>query len=70
MPTDPIFVTGDLCDLHKASADTSFRVLPPVFRDYGRRVRFAGVISTVKCFEDNAPAAGAKTTSIIIEKLS
>ena len=54
MPTDPILVTGDLCDVHKAGADTSFRVLPPVFRDYGGRVRFAGVISTVKCFEDNS----------------
>ena len=54
MRTDPILVTGDLCDVHKASADASFRVLPPVFRDYGRRVRFAGIISTVKCFEDNS----------------
>ena len=47
-------VTGDLCDAHKGSADGSFRVLPPVFRDYGRRRRFAGVVSTVKCFEDNS----------------
>ena len=54
MPTAPILVTGDLCDAHKAGADTSFRVLPPVFRDYGRRARFAGFISTVKCFEDNS----------------
>ena len=47
-------VTGDLCDAHKHSSETSFRVLPPVFRDYGKRVRFAGTISTVKCFEDNS----------------
>ena len=54
MNTDPNFVTGDLCDKHKSSADGSFRVLPPVFRDFGKRVRFAGTIATVKCFEDNS----------------
>jgi regulator of ribonuclease activity A len=47
-------VTGDLCDANKANADGSFRVLPPVFRDFGKRVRFAGTIATVKCFEDNS----------------
>ena len=54
MSTDSKLVTGDLCDAHKANLDGSFRVLPPVFRDYGKRVRFAGVVSTVKCFEDNS----------------
>ncbi len=47
-------VTGDLCDAHKSGDDTGFRVLPPVFRDYGARTRFAGVVSTVRCFEDNS----------------
>jgi regulator of ribonuclease activity A len=47
-------VTGDLCDARKSGADASFRVLPPVFCNFGRRVRFAGTISTVKCFEDNS----------------
>jgi regulator of ribonuclease activity A len=59
-------VTGDLCDAHKADASGAFRVLAPVFRDYGKRVRFAGAVSTVRCFEDNtvvkaaleAPGAG------------
>ena len=51
---DSRYVTGDLCDAHKADADASFRVLPPVFRDYGRRQRFAGSISTVRCHEDNS----------------
>ena len=54
MNTDPTLVTGDLCDAHKASDDGSFRVLPPIFRDFGARVRFAGLVSTVKCFEDNS----------------
>jgi regulator of ribonuclease activity A len=54
MSTASKLVTGDLCDAHKANLDGSFRVLPPVFHDYGKRVRFAGVVSTVKCFEDNS----------------
>jgi len=51
-PSD--LVTGDLCDAHKADTQGNFRVLPPVFRDFGKRVRFAGTISTVQCFEDNS----------------
>lgn len=47
-------VTGDLCDAHKSGGDGSFRVLPPVFRDFGARKRFAGSISTVSCYEDNS----------------
>jgi len=47
------FATCDLCDEHKNDTDGDFRVLPPVFKDYGRRVKFAGQVSTVKCFEDN-----------------
>lgn len=52
-------VTGDLCDAHKTCTDGSFRVLPPVFRDYGQRLHFAGVISTVQCFEDNSVVKAA-----------
>jgi regulator of ribonuclease activity A len=49
-----LLVTGDLCDMHKVAGDGSFRVLPPVYNSYGKRVRFSGTISTVKCFEDNS----------------
>ena len=49
----PSTATCDLCDSHKNDSDGAFRVLPPVFRDFGGRRRFAGPISTVKCFEDN-----------------
>jgi regulator of ribonuclease activity A len=45
--------TCDLCDAHKATSDGSFRVLPPVFREFGARAAFAGRVVTVKCFEDN-----------------
>jgi len=47
------FATCDLCDAHKADTDGAFRVLPPVFHSYGGRAKFAGPVSTVKCFEDN-----------------
>lgn len=47
------FATCDLCDEHKNDTDGDFRVLPPVFKDYGRQIKFAGQVSTVKCFEDN-----------------
>jgi regulator of ribonuclease activity A len=46
-------LTCDLCDVHKNDTDGAFRVLPPVFKPFGKRIRFAGPISTVKCFEDN-----------------
>ena len=59
MSSEPSLVTGDLCDAHKGGSDPAFRVLPPVFRDFGKRVRFAGTVSTVKCFEDNTTVKAA-----------
>lgn len=53
------FSTCDLCDIHKSATDGAFRVLPPVFRDFGKRTRFAGMVSTVKCFEDNSVVKAA-----------
>jgi regulator of ribonuclease activity A len=52
MTTD--FATCDLCDAHKNDSDGAFRVLPPVFRDFGGRRRFCGPVATVKCHEDNS----------------
>ena len=49
----PDIATCDLCDTHKNDSSGAFRVLPPVFRDFGARRRFAGLVTTVKCFEDN-----------------
>ena len=48
----PILVTGDLCDLHKSDVHGTFRVLPPVFRDYGKRTRFAGRVVTLSAMFD------------------
>lgn len=51
------FSTCDLCDAYKADlldpVASRFRVLPPVWRDFGGRAAFCGVVSTVKCHEDN-----------------
>jgi regulator of ribonuclease activity A len=41
--------TTDLCDVH----GDVVRVVDPIFRDYGGRRHFAGLISTVKVLEDN-----------------
>ena len=59
MTTPSHLVTGDLCDAHKSATDGALRVLPPVFHDYGGRPRFAGMISTVKCHEDNSAVKAA-----------
>ena len=57
------FSTCDLCDEHKADLATlggaAFRVLPPVFREFGGRSKFCGPVSTVKCFEDNTQVKAA-----------
>src|SRR5688572_32674152 len=55
----PLLATCDLCDLHKNDSDGSFRVLPPVFNDYGGRAVFSGLVATVKCFEDNTSVKAA-----------
>jgi regulator of ribonuclease activity A len=52
-PADPaVPATCDLCDRYAEKG--LLRVLPPVFSNYGARPRFAGPVSTVKCFEDNS----------------
>ena len=61
-PTPATFATCDLCDEHKNRTDGSFRVLPPVFHDYGKRIKFAGPVTTVKCFEDNSLVKAALDT--------
>ena len=44
------WTTCDLCDAHEAVA----RVPQLTWRGFGGRVRFAGPVATVKCFEDNS----------------
>jgi regulator of ribonuclease activity A len=47
------FATCDFCDVYKNDSSGEFRVLPPVFRDFGAVKKFSGQVETVKCFEDN-----------------
>ncbi|AOW13052.1 ribonuclease [Hydrogenophaga crassostreae] len=54
MPITSFVPTCDLCDTHKTDDSGAFRVLPPVFRDFGAVRRFGGEVVTVKCFEDNS----------------
>ena len=42
--------TCDLCDAHEAQV----RVLDLALRDFGGRLAFSGVVSTIKAFEDNS----------------
>jgi regulator of ribonuclease activity A len=47
--------TTDLCDTHEAALDAGeLQVLAPGLSAFGRRVRFAGPIATLKLFEDNS----------------
>ncbi|MGI9216294.1 MAG: ribonuclease E activity regulator RraA [Hydrogenophaga sp.] len=59
MSPTPFAATCDLCDAHKGDDSGAFRVLPPVFREFGASPRFAGPVVTVKCFEDNTPVKRA-----------
>lgn len=57
------FATCDLCDVNEDRlADGSLRVLPPVFRDFGKHARFAGPARTLKVFEDNVLVRAALET--------
>ena len=49
-----IFSTCDLCDANRHDVSGDFRVLPPVFLDFGATRTFCGAVATVKCFEDNS----------------
>ena len=43
------FVISDLCDAHRNDALGSFRVLPPVFKDFGTSQNFSGSVVTAGC---------------------
>jgi regulator of ribonuclease activity A len=52
--TKTSFATCDLCDAHEEDTSGAFRVLPPVFRDFGASSRFSGPVATARCPEDNS----------------
>lgn len=51
--------TCDFCDAHKLDDSGKFRVMPPVFKDFGGRTLFYGQVLTVKCYEDNSHVKSA-----------
>jgi regulator of ribonuclease activity A len=52
--TSQSFATCDLCDAHEEDTSGVFRVLPPVFRDFGTGSKFCGQVATLRCPEDNS----------------
>jgi regulator of ribonuclease activity A len=50
----PSFSTCDLCDEHETDTSGAFRVLPPVFLDFGAICAFCGPVYTLRCPEDNS----------------
>jgi regulator of ribonuclease activity A len=52
--------TCDFCDQHLDAIATGLvRVLPPMFRNFGRLQWFHGQVSTLQCFEDNSQLRAA-----------
>jgi regulator of ribonuclease activity A len=50
-----MWMTTDLCDAHEDRlADGSLRVLPPIFKSFGKRAAFHGPAHTLQVHEDNA----------------
>jgi regulator of ribonuclease activity A len=48
------FATCDICDAHEGKLTSgALAVLPPVFKCFGKRLKFSGVATTLKVFEDN-----------------
>jgi regulator of ribonuclease activity A len=49
------FATTDICDAHEDKlADRTLAVLPPIFKSFGKKLKFSGPATTLKVFEDNA----------------
>jgi regulator of ribonuclease activity A len=48
------FATCDICDANEDKLGTgALTVLPPIFRKFGRQLKFVGPAATLKVFEDN-----------------
>ena len=57
------FATCDLCDAHEQKlSEGSLAILPPMFKAFGKRVRFHGPARTLKVFEDNVLVRAALET--------
>ena len=61
------FSTCDFCDTHKSDTSGHFRVLPPVFRNFGALSSFCGPVVTVKCYEDNSVVKAVLESSGLVD---
>ena len=60
MPMPMSISTCDFCDQHLDAIETGrIRVLPPLFKHFGRLQSFHGQVSTLQCFEDNSQLRAA-----------
>lgn len=57
------FSTCDFCDDHRSNHESGFRVLPPIFKNFGGATSFKGLVATVKCYEDNTFVKSAVESS-------
>ena len=49
------FATADLCDSHEDQIrNGQLRIVAPMFRSFGGRPAFSGLVATLKLFEDNS----------------
>jgi regulator of ribonuclease activity A len=49
------FATCDICDANEDKlGDGTLAVLPPLFKAFGKRLKFSGPAKTLKVYEDNA----------------
>jgi regulator of ribonuclease activity A len=62
-----LFFTCDLCDSYKNDASGDFRILAPVFRDFGAVRKFCGPVVTIQCFEDNSLVKAVLDTQGFVE---
>jgi hypothetical protein len=54
------FAISDFCDMHKSDSKEEICVFSPVFKGFSGIKKFAGIVSTGKCSEDNT-LGGFKT---------
>jgi regulator of ribonuclease activity A len=57
------FATCDICDANEDKiAGGTLSVLPPLFKSFGKQVKFSGPATTLKVFEDNVLVRAALET--------
>ena len=53
MPNFEQFSCCDMCDENKSSLPSQFNALAAIYKNFAAKSQFAGMVVTVKCYEDN-----------------